>query len=425
MSETLCITGGRVIDPANNRDETADIFVRDGKIVASLSEAERKAAKTFEAKGLIVCPGFVDVHTHLREPGDGHKETIASGTRAAAAGGYTSVVCMPNTKPPADNAGTIQFINERIERDAVVNVFPTGCLTMGREGKKLAPTGSLKEAGVVAVTDGGHCIQNNEIMRRALEYASMFGLVVLDHCEDAAMTDKCVMHEGKWSLRLGLRGMAHSAEDIMVARDVILSAHSGARIHIQQLSSAYSVDVIRRAKERGIPVTAEVTPQHLALTDEAIKTYDTHCKTVPPLRSEADRQSLIEGLCDGTIDCIATAHAPHTVMEKDREFDYAPFGMNGLETSLSVCLQTLIEPGHCELADLIGCLTYKAAGVIGLPKGTLSDGADADITLFDPQETWTVTRDSLQSLSYNTPWLGQSLRGRVKATFVNGRNVLT
>ena len=424
MSEILCITGGRVIDPANNRDEIADLYVRDGKVVASLSDAERKAATTFEAKGLIVCPGFVDLHTHLREPGDGHKETIASGTRAAAAGGYTSIVCMPNTKPPADNAGTIQFINERIERDAVVNVFPTGCLTVGREGKKLAPTGSLKGAGVVAVTDGGHCIQNNEIMRRALEYASMFGLVVLDHCEDAAMTDKGVMHEGEWSLRLGLRGMPRSAEDIMVARDVILSYHSNARIHIQQLSSAYSVDVIRRAKERGIPVSAEVTPQHLALTDEAIKSYDTHFKTVPPLRSESDRQSLIEALCDGTIDCISTAHAPHTEMEKDREFDYAPFGMNGLETALSICLDALVEAGHCDLSTLIGFLTYKPAAVIGLPKGTLCEGADADITIFDPQESWAVTQENLQSLSHNSPWLGQTLRGKVRATFVNGHNVL-
>lgn len=424
MSETLCITGGRVIDPANHRDATGEVFVRDGKIVASLTEAERQAATVFDATGLIVCPGFVDLHTHLREPGDGHKETIASGTRAAAAGGYTSIVCMPNTKPPADNAGTIQFINERIERDAVVNVFPTGCLTVGREGKKLAPTGSLKEAGIVAVTDGGHCVQNNEIMRRALEYANMFGLVVLDHCEDAAMTDKCVMHEGEWSLRLGLRGMPRSAEDIMVGRDVILSAHSGARIHIQQLSSAYSVDVIRRAKERGIPITAEVTPQHLSLTDETLRTYNTHLKTVPPLRAESDRQSLIEALCDGTIDCIATAHAPHTEMEKDREFDYAPFGMNGLETALSVCLATLVEAGHCDLSALIGCLTHKPAGVIGLAKGTLTEGADADITVFDPAAEWTVTPDALQSLSHNSPWLGQTLRGKVKATFVNGRNVL-
>ncbi|MGE9294135.1 MAG: dihydroorotase [Puniceicoccales bacterium] len=424
MSEIFCISGGRIIDPANTRDETDDLYVRDGKIAASLTEDERKNATVFDAKGMIVCPGFVDLHVHLREPGDSHKETIASGTHAAAAGGYTSIVCMPNTKPPADNAGTIQFINERIERDAVVNVFPTGCLTAGREGKKLAPTGSLKEAGVVAVTDGGHCIQNNEIMRRALEYAAMFGLVVLDHCEDAAMTDKSVMHEGKWSLRLGMRGMPRAAEDIMVGRDVILSHHSGARIHIQQVSSAYSVDVIRRAKERGFPVCDEVNPQHLSLTDAALKDYNTHLKTVPPLRSEEDRQALIEALCDGTIDCIATAHAPHTEMEKDREFDYAPFGMNGLETALSVCLETLVKAGHCSLPQLISFLTHKAAKVIGLPKGTLSEGADADITVFDTETPWTVTAENLQSLSHNSPWLGQTLHGKVKATFVNGRNVL-
>lgn len=423
MSQTLIIKGGRVIDPANQRDEVADLFVRGGKIVASLSADEAKAAEVFPAKGLVVCPGFVDLHVHLREPGDSHKETIASGTAAAAAGGFTSVVCMPNTKPPADNAGTIQFINERIERDAVVNVYPTGCLSVGREGQKLAPTGSLKAAGIVAVTDGGHCIQNNEIMRRALEYASMFGLVVLDHCEDAAMTETGVMHEGEWSLKLGLRGKSSMAEDIMVARDIILAAHAEARLHIQQLTSAYSADIVRRAKERGIPITAEVTPQHLALTDAAVKGYDTNCKTVPPLRSAYDRQALIEALKDGTLDAIATAHAPHSKTEKDCEFDYAPFGMIGLETALPVCLQSLVEPDHLTLPELIALLTHKPAGVLNLPKGTLGEGGDADITVFDPAATWEVSAKTLRSLSANSPWLGQTLKGRVQATFVAGKQV--
>ncbi len=423
MSQLLVITGGRIIDPANQRDEVGDLYVRDGVIASEFSDEEREQAETFNASGLIVSPGFVDLHTHLREPGDSHKETIASGSKAAAAGGFTSIVCMPNTKPPADNAGTIQFIKERIERDAVVNVFPTGCLTMGREGKKLAPTGSLKEAGIVAVTDGGHCIQHNEIMRRALEYAAMFGLVVLDHCEDAAMTETGVMHEGEWSLKLGLRGKSSAAECIMVARDIILAEHTGGRIHIQQVSSASSVEMLRRAKERGVSVTAEVTPQHLALTDADLKAYDTNLKTVPPLRAEADRQSLITALADGTIDAIATAHAPHTVTEKDCEFDYAPFGMVSLETTLSVCLESLIRSEHMDLSAMLACLTHKPASVIGLKKGTLSTGADADITIFDPEAEWKVERESLQSLSRNSPWLGHTLRGQVKATFVGGRKV--
>ncbi|MEM9226390.1 MAG: dihydroorotase, partial [Verrucomicrobiota bacterium] len=412
---TLVIENGCIIDPANKRDETAELYVKEGVIVESLSANERKAAETFDASGCIVCPGFVDLHAHLREPGDGHKETIASGSRAAAAGGFTSVLCMPNTKPPADNAGTIQFIKERIERDSVINIYPTGCLTVGREGKHLAPTGSLKAAGIVAVTDGGHCVQHNEIMRRALEYASMFGLVVLDHCEDAAMTETGVMHEGEWSLRLGLRGKPSVAESIMIARDVLLAeslveGRGGSEnlpehvIHIQQVSAAHSVDILRRAKERKIPISAEVTPQHLALTDADLKDYDTNLKTVPPLRTEADRQALIAALADGTIDAIATAHAPHSETEKDCEFDDAPFGMISFETALSVCLKALVEPGHLDLSALIACLTHKPAAIVGLDKGTLSSGADADVTVFDPGAEWMVEPKNLESLSYNSPW---------------------
>lgn len=417
------IKNGRVIDPANKRDAVGDVYAIDGKLVDSLSAEQKKQADVFDADGLVVCPGFVDLHCHLREPGDRHKETIASGSRAAAKGGFTTVVAMSNTKPPADNVGAIRQIVDLIHRDSVINVLPTGCLTKDREGQMLAPIGSLKNAGAVAISDGGHCVQNNEIMRRGVEYAAMFGLVVLDHCEDAAQTDGCVMNEGVWSLRLGLRGMPRAAEDIMVSRNVILSAHYGAHIHLQHISSAYSVDIIRRAKDRDVKVTAEATPHHISLTEAALRDYNTNFKVVPPLRTEEDRQAIIEGLLDGTIDCIATAHAPHTEIEKDKEFDYAPFGMNGLETALSVCLDTLVRSKLMDLSSLIELLTVKPANVLSLDRGTLNPGAPADITIFDPEESWRVSEKSLISLSHNSPWLGLTLRGCVRATYHAGQRV--
>jgi len=420
MNQPLWIKNGRVIDPANERDEPGDLFALDGKIVESLGADQKKRARVIDAANCVACPGLIDLHTHLREPGDRHKETIASGSRAAAKGGFTTIVAMSNTKPPADSVGAIRQVLDLIDRDAVINVLPTGCLTLGRQGEQLAPIGSLKEAGAAAITDGGHCVLNNEIMRRGVEYASMFGLVVLDHCEDATQTAGCVMNEGVWSLRLGLRGMPRAAEDIMVARDVILSAHYNARIHIQHISSWYAVEVVRRAKQRGVKITAEATPHHLSLTEASLKNYNTHFKVVPPLRTEDDRQALIEGLIDGTIDCIATAHAPHTEIEKDKEFDFAPFGMNGLETALPVCLDTLVRAKLISLPNLIDCLTRRPAKVLGLDRGTLSAGAPADITIFDPEESWRVTPENLASLSHNSPWLNLTLRGKVKWTFSEG-----
>ena len=295
MSDILWISDGRVIDPANKRNETGDVFAVEGKIVAELSEEQKKEARRVDAGGLVVCPGFVDIHVHLREPGQTHKENIGSGTLAAAAGGFTTVVCMPNTSPPADNAGTIQYIKDAIAREAVVNVYPTGCITVGREGKLLAPTGSLQRAGVIAITDDGDCVQNTELMRRAVEYAKMFDICVMDHCQDAALTAGGVMNEGVNSIRLGLRGWPNSAEDIIVSRDVILSAYSGAHIHLQHITSAYAVDIIRRAKQRGIRITAEASPHHISLTDDGLKTYDVNFKMNPPLRTEEDRQALIGG----------------------------------------------------------------------------------------------------------------------------------
>jgi dihydroorotase len=360
---------------------------------------------------------------HLREPGQTHKESIETGTRAAAAGGFTSVVCMPNTQPACDNAGTIEYIHSVIAEKASVNVFPTGCITVGRQGGQLAPIGSLKKAGVVAITDDGDCIQNNELMRRAVEYANMFGLCVMDHCQDASLTSGSVMHEGEWSLRLGLRGWPSAAEDIIVARDIILSAHTGAHIHVQHVSSAYSVDIIRRAKQRGIRITAEATPHHLSLTDACIHDYNTNCKMNPPLRSEEDRQALLAGLLDGTIDIIATDHAPHTPDEKDVEFDYAPFGILGLETALPVCLETLAAAGRDDPGFLIERLSGAPAALLGLEKGTLAEGADADIVVFDPRARFFYDVEAGRSRSRNSPWHGRELTGRVRWTFVGGRLV--
>jgi len=423
MSIFTWISGGRVIDPANDRDAKGDVYAVDGKIVPRLSDTEKKQAQQIKADGLIVCPGFVDIHTHLCEPGDTHRETIQTGTWAAAAGGFTSVVCMPNVNQPSDNPATIQQINDAVERDALVNVFPTGALTMGMEGKELAPAGSLQRSGIVAITDSYRSVQNNEIMRRAVEYANMFNLVVMDHCQDRALTEGSVMNEGIWSLRLGLRGWPNAAEDIIVSRNVILSTYTGAHIHLQQISTSNAVEIIRRAKQRNVNISAEVTPHHLHLSDECVKNYDTNFKTNPPLRTPDDQAALIEGLLDGTLDCISTDHMPHTDYEKNVEYDQAPFGVVGLETSLAVCLGVLVQNKQCDFSQLIKLLTCNPSNLLKLGKGTLSPGADADITVFDPKEEWVVDPDKFQSRSKNSPWIGKSLQGKVKQTFVSGQKV--
>lgn len=419
----LWIQNARIIDPAAKRDESGDLFIVNGRIASSLSAAQKKSAKKIDAAGLVACPGLVDIHVHFREPGQTHKETIATGSRAAAAGGFTTVVCMPNTSPVADNAGTIQYINDAIRRDAVVKILPTGCITVGMKGQALAPIGSLKRAGVVAITDDGECVQNNELMRRAVEYAKMFDLPVMDHCQDASMTQGAVMNEGVVSTRLGLRGWPNAAEDLIVARNVILSEYTGAHIHLQHISSKFSVEVIRRAKQRGARITAEATPHHIALTDDSIATYNTNFKMNPPLRTEVDRLALIDGLRDGTLDCISTDHAPHTDYEKDKEFDYAPNGILGLETSLPISLEILVRQNKFKLPRVIDLMTRRAAEILKLPAGTLAEGADADLCLFDPNEKWTYDAKSGFSKSSNSPWHGQTLTGRVKTTIVNGRLV--
>jgi dihydroorotase len=420
---SLWIQNARVIDPAAKRDAVGDVFVADGKIVASLSAAAKKRAKKIDARGLVACPGLVDIHVHLREPGQTHKETIATGTRAAAAGGFTTIVCMPNTSPAADSAGTIQFIKDVIARDAVVKVYPTGGITVGLKGQALAPIGTLKRSGAVAITDDGDCVQSNELMRRALEYAKMFDLPVMDHCQDQSMTQGAVMNEGIMSTRLGLRGWPNAAEDVIVARNVILSTYTGAHIHMQHISSKNAVEILRRAKSRGVPVTAEATPHHFALTDAALAGYDTRFKMNPPLRTEDDRRALIVGLRDGTLDCIATDHAPHTDYEKDKEFDLASNGIIGLETALAVSLDVLVRQNKFKLAHVVDLMTRQPARLLRLPAGTLAPGAAADVCLFDPDEKWAYDTRAGFSKSNNSPWHGQTLTGRVKLTLVDGRVV--
>lgn len=423
MSNNLWIKGGRIIDPSRGIDRTGDVFVREGEIVDDLSSNDRKKAEVIDAAGIVVCPGLIDPHVHFREPGQTHKETIKTGSHAAAAGGFTTVVCMPNTSPPADDAGTIQYISDVIDRDAIVNVLPTGCITNNMEGSRLAPIGSLKKAGVVAITDDGRCVQNNELMRRALEYANMFDLMVMDHCQDYSLTEGAVMNEGVWSTRLGLKGWPNAAEDVIVSRNVILATLTGCHIHMQHISSASSVDIIRRAKQRGVTVTAEASPHHISLTDERLFNYNPNFKMNPPLRTEDDRLALIEGLKDGTLDIVATDHAPHTNYEKEVEFDYAPNGIVGLETSLPITLQILHRENGFSLCDTIALLSSKPAALIKSDRGTLQAGRPADITLFGLDEEWRPTASGFFSKSSNSPWIGNTLKGRVRRTIVSGETV--
>src|SRR5881396_2485903 len=403
---SLLLTGGRVIDPANRFDAVADLLIVEGKIAALGSDAKKQAPAEIErldTKGLIVCPGLIDLHVHLREPGQTAKETIATGTAAAARGGFTSVVCMPNTAPAIDNAGTVALIRERADKSGVVNVFITGAITKGIAGEELAPIGSLKRAGVVAITDDGHCVQNNELMRRALEYARMFDLPVMDHCQDYSLVSDGVVHEGYWSTALGLHGWPAAGEEMIVARNIQLAELTGARIHCQHLSAAGSVRLLREARKRGLPVSGEACPHHFTLTDAAVAgsdkfwrtdgkgicgydsqddfpewaAYETNFKMNPPLRSAADREAILDGLADGTIEFLCSDHAPHCDYEKEVEFDYAPFGITGLETELALSLMQLYHSGRLHLPDLIAKFTIAPAKLLRLAKGTLSVGADA------------------------------------------------
>jgi dihydroorotase len=418
----LVVKGGRVVDPAHDIDGPADVRIENGRIVAVGKRLDTKGASVLDALGRVVCPGFIDLHTHLREPGREDKETIATGTRAAAAGGFTAVCAMPNTEPVNDTAGITRAILERARTEGAVRVYPIGAITRGSKGDELAEYGDLREAGCVAVSDDGRPVQSARVMRRALEYAQAFGLTVIDHCEEPSLTEKSPMNEGPVATLLGLRGWPGAAEAVMVERDVLLAELTGGKVHIAHISTAAGVDAVRRGKRRGVRVTAEATPHHLLLTDQAVKDteYDTSTKMNPPLRAEADRLAVIEGLRDGTIDCIATDHAPHTVDDKKVEFDQAAFGIVGLETAVALCLDRLVRVGVVTLSRLVELLSTRPARVLGLPGGSLAVGGPADLTILDLDRERTVDPARFQSKGRNTPYAGWTLRGWPVATIVGG-----
>jgi len=414
------LTGGRVIDPIRKIDEVMDIGVADGV----LTPPEKVKKPTIvNVKGLVVTPGLIDMHVHLREPGNTAAETIRTGTMAAAAGGFTSIVSMPNTKPAADNAGTIDYILRNAKESGIIRVLPCGAMTKDVEGLEMAGIGSLKKAGVVALSDDGHCVQNHDLMRHIVEYSKSFGLPILDHCEEKTLVNDGVMHEGKWSVLLGMRGISSAAEELIVARDIILAREIGWKIHLQHLSTLEAVEMVRTARARGIPVSAEATPHHIALTDEMLKHYDANYKMNPPLRSEEDRQAVIAGLRDGTITVIATDHAPHTETAKLVEFDYAPFGIIGLETAVPVCLTELYHTGILSLSDLIAKFTAGPAEVLGMKIGTLAEAQPADITIIDPDREYVIDKNLFFSKSRNTPFHGRKVKGKVMTTICGGKFV--
>jgi dihydroorotase len=419
----LLLKGGRVIDPAQGIDAALDVMIAEGAIEEVGPRLAARGAAVLELKGLVVCPGFIDLHTHLREPGREDKETVASGTRAAAAGGYTAVCAMPNTDPVNDNAGITRAILDKARSEGAVRVYPIGAITRGQKGAELAEMGDLKEAGCVAVSDDGRPVASAQVMRRALEYARAFGLVVIDHCEEPTLAERACMNEGPVSTALGLRGQPPAGEAIMVERDVLLAELTGGSVHIAHLSTAASVDAVRRGKARGVKVTAEATPHHLFLTDELVREtgYDTNTKMNPPLRSELDRQALLAGLQDGTIDCIATDHAPHTVDDKNVEYDQAANGIVGLETAVALCLDRLVGAGLIDLAKLVALLTTNPARVLGLRGGTLAPGSPADVTVLDLARKRQVDPGRFESRSRNTPFGGWILKGWPALTIVDGR----
>ncbi len=450
---SLLITQGRIVDPSQGMDKVADLLIVEGKVAALGTDAAAKAPKDVErldAAGLVVSPGLIDLHVHLREPGQSAKETIESGTAAAARGGFTSVVCMPNTNPAIDSPSTVALIHERSAAVGKVNVFVAGAITKGIAGEELAPIGSLRKAGIVAITDDGHCIQNNEVMRRGCEYSTMFDLLVMDHCQDYSLVGDGVMHEGIYNTILGLRGWPAEGEELIVARNILLAERTGARVHCQHLSAAGSVKLLREAKKRGVQISGEACPHHFVLTDAALAgsdefwkadgkgmlptkdpsalpywpSYDTSFKMNPPLRTAGDREAILEGLEDGTIEVIASDHAPHCNFEKEVEFDYAPFGVIGLETELALSLMQLVHRKRITLSELLSKFTVTPARLLGLKnKGSLAVGKDGDVALLAPDRAWTYRVEESASKSRNSPFHGWPLRGKAVATMVGGRVV--
>jgi len=419
---TVVIRHGRVIDPGRINGQ-ADVLIQDGTIAqVGKGLAVPPGATVMDASGKWVLPGFVDLHVHLREPGFEYKETIQTGTSAAVAGGFTSVCCMPNTSPVNDNQSVTEFILDKARAAGLAHVFPIGAITKGSEGKELAEFGELKDAGCVAVSDDGKPVMNGMVMRRALEYARAFALTVVDHCECLHLSEGGCMHEGLVATELGLHGVPAAAEDVMVARNLALAELTGGRLHLAHLSTAGSVRMVREAKARGVKITSEACPHHFLLTVEAVREFNTNAKMNPPLRSRKDVDAIKEGLKDGTIDAIATDHAPHADFEKQREFDYAPFGIVGLETAWGLAL-TLVDEGVLSVEQVVALLTVQPARAFGLPKGTLAVGADADVTIVDPEAQWVVEPERFRSKGRNTPFAGWKLKGRVVTTIVSGRVV--
>jgi dihydroorotase len=422
-TKSLLIRGGRIIDPGSGTDRVADLFIRDGRIDSLAARLKAPAgAETLDARGRLVVPGLVDMHVHLREPGREDEETILSGARAAAAGGFTAVACMPNTEPALDSQEAVRFICERA-REAPVRIFPIGAMTKGRRGEELTEVADLVAAGAVAISDDGDAVASSLVMRRAMEYASMFGIPIISHCEDARLRGGGVMHEGYLSTVLGLIGIPAIAEEVAVARDIRIAEFTGGRLHVAHVSTAGSVELIRAAKARGVQVTAEATPHHFTLIDEAVRTYDPNAKVNPPLRGELDRQAIRDGLADGTIDCVASDHAPHSQEEKEMEFDAAPFGIVGLETSLSLVLTELVGRGVLSLPQAMAKMSLNPAHILGRGGGIIARGEVADLTVIDPSVRWVVNRHHFLSKSKNSPFDGWELTGRAVATIVAGQIV--
>jgi len=416
----LLIKNGRVIDPASGLDDKRDLLIEDGRIAAIDKNITRADAEVFDASTLVVAPGFIDLHVHLREPGKEGSETIATGARAAAAGGFTAVACMPNTQPVNDSPLVTRYILGQAAQAGGARVYPVGAVTKGQAGEELAEIESMRAAGVVAVSDDGRPVWNSRILRRAMEYCAALGIPLIDHCEDPHLAAGGAMHEGEWSLRLGLRGIPALAEELPVLRNARLAALTGARVHIAHLSTRGALEIVRAGKKEAVRITCEVTPHHFTLTDEACRDYDTRAKMNPPLRTAEDVAALIEGLADGTVDAIATDHAPHSETEKQTDFEAAPFGIIGLETALGLALERLVHSGKISLKRLVELLSMNPARILGVEGGALKVGAPADITIFDPERKWTYRAEQGLSKSRNTPFDARSFRGGPVATLVSG-----
>ena len=423
---SLLIRGGRIVDPSQFLDATGDVLIRDGRVVAigaaAVSESDAAGAdEVIDAEGMIITPGLVDMHVHLREPGREEDETIETGAAAAIAGGFTSVACIPNTEPPIDTQGAVEFIHQKAARADACNVFVVACVSRDRAGKELAEIGQLVEAGAVAFTDDGSPVYDAELMRRAFEYCRMFDKPILAHEEVLELSHGGVMHEGLVSLALGLPGMPAAAEEVMIGRDIALAEVTGGRLHVMHLSTAGGVELVRRAKAQGIAVTAEATPHHFTLTDECLRQFDSNYKMSPPLRTAADVEAILDGLVDGTIDCIATDHAPHAIEKKMLELDRAPFGILGLETAVGLSITRLIVPGRLDWPRLVDAMSTLPSRILGIDRGTLAVGAVGDVTIIDPNLTWEVDASTFRSKSVNSPFHGWQLTGRAVATIVGGR----